>query len=163
MAAGEAAILPIRTFCAKAESLTWPLKILKDLVPTDRYVEELIRLLERSTPNTPATSIPSSSSSPSSSTTEAPAIRLAVERFLEDASEAIRFAAVATVLAQEDAACSRSARKVSRSRGVGSREEPDRRGLVARGWALPEEIRDDAKKALPPGFGVDAQGKVKRR
>ncbi|MET0594471.1 MAG: HEAT repeat domain-containing protein, partial [Polyangiaceae bacterium] len=43
-AAGEAAVEPIRTFCSKAESLTWPLKLLKDLVPSDRYVEEVIQL-----------------------------------------------------------------------------------------------------------------------
>src|SRR5882724_5719934 len=47
LAAGEAAIEPIRTFCLRADSLIWPLKILKDLVSSERYVDELIRLLER--------------------------------------------------------------------------------------------------------------------
>jgi hypothetical protein len=40
--AGEAAIEPIVAFCLKAESLTWPLKILKEIVPVERYRQELI-------------------------------------------------------------------------------------------------------------------------
>ena len=104
LGAGELAILPIRTFCAKAESLTWPLKILKDLVPSDRYVEEVIRLLESFDTEYTRNVDPKQQLITELEHFTIPSIRLAVERFLEDASDDVRFAAVATVFAQEDAA-----------------------------------------------------------
>src|SRR5689334_11840382 len=40
--AGKDAIEPVRTFAAKAESLAWPMKVLKAIVERDEYVEELL-------------------------------------------------------------------------------------------------------------------------
>src|SRR5208282_461089 len=45
--AGQEAIEPVREHARKAESLAWPMKIMKELVPGDAYVEELLRWLER--------------------------------------------------------------------------------------------------------------------
>ncbi|MDP9002471.1 MAG: HEAT repeat domain-containing protein, partial [Myxococcota bacterium] len=45
--AGKDAIGPVRAFAAKAESLAWPMKIMKELVDDDEYVEELLRWLSR--------------------------------------------------------------------------------------------------------------------
>ena len=47
VAAGEAAIDPIRDYCKKAESLTWPLKTLRDIVPPESFVEELLAILDQ--------------------------------------------------------------------------------------------------------------------
>src|SRR5258706_3536293 len=45
-AAGEAAIDPIREYCKKAESLTWPLKTLRGIVPPESFAEELLAILD---------------------------------------------------------------------------------------------------------------------
>src|SRR5580693_4364339 len=45
--AGKAAIEPVRSFAAKAESLAWPMKIMKELVDEPEYVDELLRWLSR--------------------------------------------------------------------------------------------------------------------
>src|ERR1041385_5171798 len=45
VAAGEAAIDPIRRYCARAESLTWPLKVLRRVVGDDQMRKELLELL----------------------------------------------------------------------------------------------------------------------
>src|SRR5258708_23911547 len=45
--AGDDAIEPVRSFAAKAESLAWPMKILKELLPEEEYVEELLLWLSR--------------------------------------------------------------------------------------------------------------------
>src|SRR6185436_3641792 len=102
LAAGETAIEPIRTFCLRAESLTWPLKILKDLVPPDRYVEEIITLLSRFDTEYTRNVDPKQQLISELEHYNAPSVRPAVERFLEDSSEAIRFVSVATLFTQED-------------------------------------------------------------
>src|SRR3954451_4820075 len=93
LAAGEAAIEPIRAFCAKAESLTWALKILKELVPEERYIPELIRLLERFDTEYTRNVDPKQQLLSELGQYKATEIRAAVEPFLEDVNEAIRFAA----------------------------------------------------------------------
>src|SRR3954469_12954487 len=45
--AGREAIEPVRAFAAKAESLAWPVRILKELLPEDELVEELLVWLKR--------------------------------------------------------------------------------------------------------------------
>jgi HEAT repeat protein len=163
LGAGEAAILPIRTFCAKAESLTWPLKILKELVPSDRYVEEVVRLLEPFDTEYTRNVDPKQQLISELEHYNLPAIRPAVERFLEDASDDVRFATVATVFAQEDAA---SAGPLTRALVVEESVRVKNRlaeGLAARSWAIPEDLRNDARGALPQGFSVGSDGVVKKR
>jgi hypothetical protein len=163
LAAGEAAIEPIRAFCLRAESLTWPLKILKDLVSPERYVEELIRLLERFDAEYTRNVDPKQQLIYELEHYNTPGVRPAVERFLEDSSEAIRFVAVATVFAQE------AAESVVPLAKTLAAEESVRvknrlvEGLLARGWVIPEDLRAGVREALPPQFALDPQGKVKRR
>jgi hypothetical protein len=163
LAAGEAAIEPIRTFCLRAESLIWPLKILKDLVPAERYVEELIRLLERFDTEYTRNVDPKQQLISELEHYNLPTVRPTVERFLEDVSEAIRFVAVATVFAQEDEAATPV---LSRTLAAEESVRVKNRivdGLVARGWVVPEELREGVRAALPPQVALDAEGKVKRR
>jgi HEAT repeat protein len=163
LAAGEAAIEPIRNFCVRAESLTWALKILKDLVPADRYVEELIRMLERFDTEYTRNVDPKQQIIYELEHFNLPAIRPAVERFLEDSSEAIRFVAVATLFLQEDPASAGPLAKVLVEEESVRVKNRLLEGLAARGWPIPEDLRDAAREALPPQFALDAQGKVKRR
>jgi hypothetical protein len=163
LAAGEAAIDPIRTFCLRAESLTWPLKILKDLVPPERYVDELIQLLSRFDTEYTRNVDPKQQLIAELEHYDAPSVRPAVEPYLEDASEAIRFVAVATLFAQENAA---SAEPLARTLAAEESVRVKNRileGLHARGWAVPEAGRDAVRLALPPQFGLDAEGKVRKR
>jgi hypothetical protein len=163
LAAGDAAIEPIRTFCMRAESLTWPLKILKELVPSDRYVEELIKLLERFDTEYTRNVDPKQQLIAELEHYNAPAVRPAVERFLDDSSEAIRFVAVATLFAQEDAAAVPALAKVFPVEESVRVKNRLLEGFLARGWAVPEDLRDGVREAMPAGFALDPQGKVKRR
>src|SRR5215470_10440294 len=45
--AGQEAIEPVRAFAAKAESLAWPMKIMKELVDENAYTEELLLWLSK--------------------------------------------------------------------------------------------------------------------
>jgi HEAT repeat protein len=162
-AAGEAAIEPIRTFCVKAASLTWPLKLLKDLVPSDRYVDEVIQLLGRFDTENTRNIDPKQQLIAELEHYSQPAIRPAVERFLDDAGEGIRFVAVATLFAQEDVASLPAIVKALVAEESLRVKMRLAEGLVARGWTIDAADRDQVRAALPSQFGLDAEGRVKRR
>jgi HEAT repeat protein len=162
LAAGEAAIEPIRGYCLRAESLSWPLKILKELVPPDRYVDELVQLLARFDVDYTRNVDPKQQIIAELEHFQAPAILPAVQRFLEDASDNVRFVAVATVFAQKDAA---SAEPLARALAVEESMRVKNRvaeGLAAQGWSIPEPLRQGTKAALPPQFLLEASGKIRR-
>jgi HEAT repeat protein len=163
LAAGEAAIEPIRAFCLRAESLTWALKILKELVSGERYIEELVRMLERFDTEYTRNVDPKQQLIAELEQVKAPSVRPAVERFLQDSSEAIRFVAVATLFAQEDPGLLEPFSKVLIDEESVRVKNRLLDGLAGRGWPIPEELRDQVRNALPPQFTLDAQGKVKRR
>src|SRR5688572_21529649 len=45
--AGEKALDPVRSFVKKAESVAWPIKIMKELLEEEPFIEELVKWLER--------------------------------------------------------------------------------------------------------------------
>ena len=148
-AAGEAAIEPIRTFCLKAESLTWPLKLLKDLVDSDRYVQEVIQLLERFDTEYTRNIDPKQQLIAELENYSQPAVRPAVERFLDDASEGIRFVAVATIFAQEDEGSLPALVKTLVAEESLRVKMRIAEGLAARAWTVPADQRDQVRQALP--------------
>src|ERR1700733_14560172 len=103
--AGKAAIEPVRAFATKAESLAWPMKILKDLLEEEAYIEELLLWLSRW--DTEYAKFIDAKLQMLSALSEYKheKIAAAVLRFLEDVNEEARFHAVGAVLAQEDEAC----------------------------------------------------------
>jgi HEAT repeat protein len=151
-AAGEPALDPIREYCKRAESLTWPLKVLKDLVPEDRLVEELLSLLAEfdteyvRNPEPKIQLITLLGDYPSEK------VKIAVERFLADASEPVRFAAATALFAVNDPT------SVTALVGALGEEESIRvknrvaQGLAERHWPIPPELRPACKAALPPEY-----------
>ncbi len=132
-------------------------------MPSERYVEELIRLLERFDTEYTRNVDPKQQIIAELEHYNAPAVRPAVERFLEDASEAIRFVAVATLFAQENA---ESAAPLGRALAAEESVRVKNRiaeGLAARGWSIPEDGRAGISEALPAPFAFGGDGKVKRR
>jgi MoxR-like ATPase len=159
--AGQAAIEPIRRYCARAESLTWPLKILGRIVGEEEMVDELLALLEEfdveymSNTDPKLQLISELEKHPSND------VRVAVEPFLLDVNEPVRFHAAVTVFSMNDE------QSVPALVGALTEEESLRvknriaTGLVDKGWTISAELSDACKKALPPGFVLDGT-KVRR-
>src|SRR4029077_13735154 len=101
--AGKDAIEPVRAFAAKAESLAWPMKIMKELVGDDEYVDELLRWLSRWDTEYAKFVDPKVQILTALEDHRHPQIREGVERFLEDVNEPARFHAATTLLVQDDA------------------------------------------------------------
>jgi HEAT repeat protein len=152
VAAGEEALGPIRDYCRKAESLTWPLKTLKDIVPPDSFCDELLEVLDlfdNEYVRNPEPKIQLIRMLEEFHTDE---VRVAVEPFMTDASEPVRFAAVTTVFAvghEDSAPALVAALEEEESLRVKNRICE---GLTERGWAIPEELAEACDKSLPPGF-----------
>jgi HEAT repeat protein len=158
--AGKQAIEPVRAFAARAESLAWPMKIVRELADEPEYVDELLRWLSRW--DTEYSKFVDAKVQILTALEEykSPRIREPVERFLEDVNEPARFHAAATLLAQDDALA------LPAFVGLLLEEESVRvrakvaEGLAARAWEIAEADRPRVRSALPAGFSVDARGRI---
>lgn len=157
VAAGEEALDPIREYCRKAESLTWALKVLRQVVPEDRFVEELLSVLDLF--DTEYVRNPEPKIQLIAMLEEFPSeeVRVAIEPFVQDASEPVRFAAVTTVFAMknpESVPALIAAMEEEESLRVKNRLAQN---FVDLGWEIPEEVVGTAKQHLPPGYRVDGR------
>jgi HEAT repeat protein len=161
--AGKEAIEPVRAFAEKAESLAWPMKIMKELLDGSDYVEELLRWLSRWDTEYAKFVDPKVQILTELEEHKHPSIREAVERFLEDVNEPARFHAVSALLAQEDAAAAPALAEllpVEESERVRNKVAE---GLAMRHWPIPEGERDAVRQSLPQAFGLDAGGVIVKR
>jgi len=163
LAAGEGAIEPIRAFAAKAESLAWPMKLLKELVAEEDYVEELIAWLSKWDTEYAKFIDPKTQLLAALEEHVDPRIRAAVEPFLEDVNETARYHAVGTTFAQGDAeAIPALLRALLEEESFRVRNKIVD-GFAARDWVVPDDQRDSIRKILPPGVSIDGEGRLKRR
>lgn len=163
LAAGELAIEPVRTFAAKAESLAWPMKVLKELMPEEAYVEELLAWLSNWDTEYSKFIDPKLQLLVALEEHKHPSIREGVEPFLEDVNETARFHAAATLFTQAD-----EASVVPLIRAMVDEESFRVKNKIADGfanlgWVIPDDEREVLRKALPPGYSIDGEGKVRKR
>ena len=161
--AGKAAIVPVRAFAEKAESLAWPMKIMKELVEGDEYVEELLRWLSRWDTEYAKFVDPKVQLLTALEEHRHPRIREEVRAILGGRERTRAF--------PRRVRPHRPGRPggLARARLLLQSEESVRvrskiaEGIAGRGWVLSAEDRDAARKALPPSFAVDASGRVVKR
>jgi HEAT repeat protein len=164
LAAGRDATLePLRAFAAKAESLAWPTRILKELVSEEELVEEMIAWLSRWDTEYAKFIDPKLQVLAALEDYKHPAIRGAVEPFLQDMAEPARFHAAATLLAQGEAeAISPLLSALVDEESVRIRTKIAD-GFVERGWSVPEDLRESVRKVLPYQYSIDGEGMVRKR
>jgi hypothetical protein len=163
LAAGPAALEPIRRFAAKAESVAWPLKLAKELLAEDAYIEEILTWLDRWDTEYSKFIDPKLQLLCALEEHKHPSILAKVEPFLADVNGDARFHAATAVLAQENESSVGAlldALEEEESLRVKNRILD---GFVTRAWEIPEERRPKVRKALPPEYGIDARGVVVRR
>jgi HEAT repeat protein len=161
--AGRGAIEPVRAFAARAESLAWPMKIIKALVNDGEYVEELLRWLAKWDTEYAKFVDPKVQILTALEEHRHPQIREGVERFLEDVNEPARFHAATTLLAQDDAgALPAFAKLLVEDESVRVRTKVAE-GLAARAWPLADDARAAVRNVLPAGYALDGAGRVIKR
>ena len=163
VSAGAEAIPAIREFCAKAESVTWPLRMMREILDEHEYVTEVLILLARLDIEYDRNPDPKIQLLGTLEEHKDPRVREAVERFLEDVHEPARFHAATTLLAQDDsAAAGPLARALVKEEAVRTSNRIAE-GLATRAWPVPEADRAALADKLPRGFRVDEAGVVQRR
>lgn len=159
--AGTDALPAIREFCQRAESITWPLRMMRALLTDDAYVGEVLELLARWDTEYDRNPDPKIQLIATLEELQDPRIRPAVERFLEDVHEPTRFHAVSTLFAQADAEAARPMIDAYLREEAVRTKNRIAEGLAAQAWPVPEELREKLDGALPRGFDV-VDGVVRR-
>lgn len=163
VAVGRDALLPVRNFSAKAESLSAPIRILKEILEEDELVEELVTWLGRWDTEYAKFIDPKLQILDELGEHTHEKIRAAVEPFLQDASDPARFKATTASFAQKDPAA------IGPILALLLDEESVRiRSKIADGfaelsWEVPEDQRDAVRKVLPPQYTVDGSGLIAKR
>ena len=163
VAAGADAIEPVRAFAAKADSLAWPMKVLKTLLSEEKYVAELLLWLKRWDTEYAKFVDPKIQLLVELGDHKHAEIREAVEPFLTDVNETARYHAVVTTLAQEDAAGLEALLTTLSDEESFRIKNKICDGISLRGWLIPEDERDRVRKTLPPDYSIDASGRLTSR
>jgi HEAT repeat protein len=164
VAAGKDAVPAVIEFCAKAEALTWPLKILRELLEDDEYREELMELLGRYDTEYARNVEPKLQIISALEAVVDDDVRETVEPFLEDVNETVRFHAVQTTFAQNNAECIPALVKLLEAEESVRIKNKVAEGLSFRGWVIPTELREKTSAALrdTSGYSIGADGKIKK-
>lgn len=162
VAVGEAALEPVRAYCRKAESLMWPIKVLKRIVPEPALTDELLLLLDQYDTEYVRNVEPKVQLITELAEHKSDEVRTTLEPFLEDTSEPVRFAAVTSVFSIGDP------QSVPALIAALDHEESRRikiriaQGLAQNAWPIPEELRPLCTRALPESFRLDVDKVVAR-
>jgi len=152
VAAGVAALEPLRAYAASAESLTWPLKILRQIVPPEEFVDEVLGLLDEFDTEYVRNIEPKRQLLITLEEHPTPEVREAVEPFLTDMSEPIRYAAVTTTFACKDpTSLGALVEALSEEESLRIRNRIAL-GISAAGWPIPEPLQETVAEGLPPEF-----------
>ncbi|WP_437626335.1 HEAT repeat domain-containing protein [Sorangium sp. So ce1151] len=162
--AGRDAVPAVVEFCLKAEALTWPLKILRELLDEADYRAELVRLLDRFDTEYARNTEPKQQLIVALCDIKGDDVRIAVERFLEDVNETVRFHAVQTIFSQGDEVSTPALVKMLATEESVRVKNKVAEGLMGRGWTVPADLRSGANQALQDsnGFSVGPDGKLRK-
>lgn len=161
--AGVDAVPVVRAFAAKAESLAWPMKIMKELMSEEELVDELLAWLSKWDTEYAKFIDPKLQILVALEDYRSPKIREAVEPFLEDVNDEARYFAASTVLVQNDPESVPALVKLYVDEESIRIKNKVADGMASRAWIVPEEMRDEMRRALTPDYSVDGEGRVKKR
>ncbi|MBK8251504.1 MAG: HEAT repeat domain-containing protein [Polyangiaceae bacterium] len=153
-----------RTYCEKAEQLTWPLKVLRELLDDDAYRDELIDMLARFDTEYARNVEPKIQLLVALEEVPGEESREVVEQFLEDVNETVRFHAAESTFAHGNPESAAVLCKMIISEESVRVKNKVAEGFTRRGWTVPADQRDSVTKALrdTESYRVDASGKVVR-
>lgn len=155
VAAGEAALEPVRAYCKKAESLMWPLKVLKRIVPPEALAEELLGLLDQFDTEYVRNVQPKVQLITELGEHRSDDVRVALEPFLQDMSEPVRFATTMSLFSIGDPASVPAFVAALESEESLRIKNRIAQGIAEAGWEIPADLTEICRKNLPPGFRLE--------
>jgi hypothetical protein len=163
-AVGKNILEPLRAFAAKADSLSWPIKILKSAIDDeDVIITELLAWLSKWDTDYAKFIDPKVQLLVELEEHKDARIREAVAPFLLDVNDTTRFHAVGATLMQEDPEAIASLVEMFIDEESLRTRMRVCEGFASRGWIVPEDKRTDMRKSLPSEFSIDGEGKIRRK
>ncbi len=160
---GKKIVEPLRPYTAKAESLGWPIKLIKANLDEEEIVAELLRWLSKWDTEYAKFVEPKVQLLAELEQHKDPSILEAVKDFRWDVNEPSRFHAVGAMLAQDDDAA------IGPLSEMFVDEESLRirnricEAFLTRGWIVPEDQRAEMRKSLPSEYNIDGEGHIRKR
>lgn len=161
--AGEKAVAPIKSFLMQGQSASWPLKALVTLAPREEYVGTILAALDKIGAGYARDPSKKLDLVKHLALEKDPRIIPALVPYLEDTDDAVKIATAEAIAAQGDPA----SRDALIQFLLGHTD--NRRVLAAAASALVQTGFDvkghtpAVEKALPPGYGLNREGKVVKR
>lgn len=161
--AGKEVVPHVLDFCRRAEALTWPIKILHELLDGSEYEEKLIELLDRYDTEYVRNVEPKTHLLQALEEVKSEAVREAVATYLDDVNETVRFHAVAATFAQNNPESVPALLKLLEQEESVRVKNKVCEGLIFREWTVPAEQRAATEAALSDtAFALGAGGKIQR-
>lgn len=158
----EAVVHAVRRFCRNAESLNWPVRVLRELLDDVSYEVELLELLAAYDTEYMRNVEPKINIINALEEIISPEVREAVEGYLADVNETVRFHAVETTFKQADPVSIGPMVKMLEGEESVRVKNKVAEGLVRLGWVVPREQRAALADALKDTeqYSVSRDGKV---
>lgn len=159
VAKGTLAIPPLKRFLTKAESLSWPLKMLDRVLGPDEVLAMMLELLSQMDTEYERDPQRKLQILAELETRRGPGVVETVTPFLSDVHETARFHAAGAVLAQDNAEDAREELRTALDREESMRIKARiLDGFGQRGWAV-----EAPQGKLPDAFALDPEGVPRRR
>ena len=162
---GKGILEPLRKFAEKAESLAWPIKILKSAHGDDEdaIVAELLEWLKKWDTEYAKFVDPKVQLLVELEEHKDARILEATKDFLLDVNETSRYHAVGCALTQNDDAAIPSLVDMFIDEESLRIRNRVCEGFMQRSWVIPEDKRADMRKFLPSEYSIDGEGKIRRK
>jgi len=148
IAAGEDAVPAVVAFCERAEVLTWPLRILREILDDEAYKKELLDMAAGFDTEYARNVEPKLQVIGALAEVKGEDVRGEVERFLEDSNENVRFTAVQSTFAQAKEESIEALVKLLEAEESIRIKNNVCAGFITRGWKVPPDLLERAQKAL---------------
>lgn len=154
-----------RAFCKKAENLTWALKIMQALLSAEEYEKELLDLLGDWDTEYSRNVEPKVNIIHALEDVRSEEVRKAVEEFLDDVNETVRFHAVQTTFEQDNVESVAALVKLLENEESVRVKNKVCEGIADKRWAIPKELRDDCAAAMSDVYEwklAEKSGKIEK-
>lgn len=148
----EAVVAGARAYCQRAENLTWPLKVMRELLDDAAYEKELLELLGQHDTEYTRNVEPKVNLLAAMEEVKTDAIRKAVEEYLDDVNETVRFHAVQTIFDQGDSSAMPALVKMCEQEESVRIKNKVAEGMIEHGWKASDDLLETFQAAMKDAY-----------
>ena len=153
----DAVVEAARDFCQRAQNLTWTLKVMRALLGDAGYEKELLALLAQHDTEYTRNIEPKINLLAALEDVPSQAVREAVEEYLDDVDETVRFHAVQTVFEQGDEASIAALVKMLKNEESVRIKNKVADCLSKHSWKVPSELLDEFRTGMQDAYELAVQ------